>query len=471
MRPVIEQPLEPLRHDRGERGKTKDHQRQDRDRQHGELYFAALDLLPEIFGRPSDHQAGDEDRDDREQQEAVEARADAADDDFAEIHVEHRDEASDRGEAVMHRIDRAARCGRGHGREQRRGSRAEPHFLALHIAHGGIDAQRMMDRVASAFGDVGGADAGGEDDHHRGEDRPALPGIPDRLAERVRQARAEREDRQHLDHIRDVARVFERVRGVGVKETAAVGAKHLDRHLRSDRTQRNDLLGALDSRRGDRSGQRLGNAERNQHQRVNDADRQQDVEGDLGQIGPEIADPLGLAPGEAADQRECDRDARRRRQEVVHGEAGHLGEVRHGRFARVALPVGVGDEADGGVERNRRGDPRKSLGIERQIILQPLDRIGQDHARGAEQQHPDRVGPPVLVFFGVDPAGAVDQPFDRHEEAEIFRNPPFIEREQPGAERLGHRDGEGDENGDQDPAVRRRIGHQKRSGRASTATR
>ena len=177
------------------------------------------------------------------------------------------------------------------------------------------------------------------------------------------------------------------MRRIGVEEAAAIGAEHLDRDLRRDRSERDDLLRAFHRGRGDRAGERLRDAEPDQHQRVDDADRQQDVEGDLGQIGPEIADPAGLAPRKAADQREGDGDAGRRRQEVVHGERRHLGEVRHGRFTRIALPVGVGDEADRRVERDRRGHAGKALRVERQIELQPLDRVGEEDACRAEQQH------------------------------------------------------------------------------------
>ena len=256
----------------------------------------------------------------------------------------------------------------------------------------------------------------GEQDHHRGEDRPALPGVPDRLAERPGQPRAEREDRQHLDEVRDVAGVLERMRRIGVEEAAAIGAEHLDRDLRRDRAERDDLLRAFHRRRGDRAGERLRDAERDQHQRIDDADRQQDVERDPGQIGPEIADAVRLAPREAADQREGDGDAGRRRQEIVHRQRRHLGEVRHGRFARIALPVGVGDEADGGVERDRRRHAGKALRIERQIELQPLDRIGEQDAGRAEQQHVDAVGAPALLLVRIDPADAVEAALDRSEE-------------------------------------------------------
>jgi hypothetical protein len=46
------------------------------------------------------------------------------------------------------------------------------------------------------------------------------------------------------------------------------------------------------------------------------------------------------------------------------GEAEHLHEVGHGAFAAVVLPVGVGDEADRGIEAKVRRDRGHALRIE-----------------------------------------------------------------------------------------------------------
>ena len=79
-----------------------------------------------------------------EEQHAVEAGADAADDDFAELDVDQRDHAAERGEAVMHGVDGAAGGGRGDDREQRGGDDAEADFLAFHVAAG--EPERMRAR-------------------------------------------------------------------------------------------------------------------------------------------------------------------------------------------------------------------------------------------------------------------------------------------------------------------------------------
>ena len=117
------------------------HQRQDQDGEHRHLDLLGLDLLADIFRRAADHQAGDEDREDDEQQHAVDAGADAADDDLAELDVDQRDHAAERGEGVVHGVDGAA-GGRGRDDgEQRGGDDAEADLLAFHVAAG--EAQRV----------------------------------------------------------------------------------------------------------------------------------------------------------------------------------------------------------------------------------------------------------------------------------------------------------------------------------------
>jgi hypothetical protein len=50
------------------------------------------------------------------------------------------------------------------------------------------------------------------------------------------------------------------MRGVGIEEAATVGAEHLDRDLRSDRTDRDGLFGAFKRRGINVSAERLRNA-------------------------------------------------------------------------------------------------------------------------------------------------------------------------------------------------------------------
>ena len=139
---------------------------------------------------------------------------------------------------------------------------------------------------------------------------------------------------------------------VGVEESAAVGAQHLDGFLRGHRPLPDGLrLGGLLERVRDGVGvQVLRNALPHQQQRVKDAGRRQNVEQRPRHVDPEVADGARTGSLDAADQRDGHHDARRRRPEVVRRQAGHLGEIAHGGFGRVELPVGIGGEAGGGVE-------------------------------------------------------------------------------------------------------------------------
>ena len=131
----------------GHRGADQHDHRHDQDQQGGHLHFKGLDLLAEIFGRAADHQPGDEHGDDGEGQHAVEPAADAAEDDFALVHQPQRDQAAQRRIRIVHRVDGAARGGRGGGRPDRRLRNAVADLLAFHVSAGleragaAIDAQ------------------------------------------------------------------------------------------------------------------------------------------------------------------------------------------------------------------------------------------------------------------------------------------------------------------------------------------
>ena len=132
----------------------------------------------------------------------------------------------------------------------------------------------------------------------------------------------------------------------------------------------------------------------------------QDVERAACDIDPEIADRLRRGAREAADEHDRQHDAGRRRQEVLVREAEHLREVRHRALAAVVLPVGVGDEADRGIE-GEIGRHGRLLGrVERQRRLQTHHDVEDEKAADVEQQHGDRVGEPTLLALLVDAADA-----------------------------------------------------------------
>ncbi len=279
-----------------------------------------------------------------------------------------------------------------------------------------------------------------------------MPLVADHAAEHVGQRGAEREDRDHLHEIRQRGRVLERVRGVGVEKAAAVGAEHLDRDLRGDRADRDGLLGAFQRRRVDVRAERLRDPLPDQEQRVRHADRQQDVEGAARDIDPEIADRAHRVPREAADQRDREDDAGCGRQIVLMRQAQHLHEIRHRAFAAVGLPVGVGDEADGGVERQVRRDRGLFRRIERQQSLKAHQHVEQQKAADVKQQHADRVSDGVLLALLVDAGNFVDRDFDRPQDR---RQECALAVEDPrhvGAERRRQRDDDQAEKQDLNPA-------------------
>ena len=81
---------------------------------------------------------------DDEHQHAVEPRADAAEDDFAQLHQPHRHQAAERRERIVHGIDRAVRGGGGRSRPQGGIDDAEARFLAFHVA-AGLGCRRGLD--------------------------------------------------------------------------------------------------------------------------------------------------------------------------------------------------------------------------------------------------------------------------------------------------------------------------------------
>jgi hypothetical protein len=232
---------------------------------------------------------------------------------------------AERGEGIVHGIDRAARCGGGDNGEQRRGDDAEADFLAFHVTAG--KTHRAQGVVAVSFGPIGDDHAADEQDAHHGEDGPALALVADHAAEHVGHRGADREDQDNLEEVRQRGRILERMRRVGVEEPAAVGAEHLDRDLRGDRADRDGLLGTLKRRRLDIRAERLRHALPHQEQGSDDTDRYEDIERAARDIDPEIADRPHRCAREAADQRHRKHDTRGPRQEVLVRQAEHLYEV------------------------------------------------------------------------------------------------------------------------------------------------
>ena len=157
------------------------------------------------------------------------------------------------------------------------------------------------------------------------------------------------------------------------------------------------------------------------------------------------------------------RNPDRRRDEVLHGESGHLDQVAHHDLGYVVLPVGVRDERRRRVERERR--LHSSLPVrQRQGGLQSLQPEQDQDADGRERQHRAGVHGPVLLGVTIHPEEPVRAPLD-----------PVVpcRRERPG--QIGtQRAVTGGEEDEKQPDLEQAghgVGHQNLSGKTKAAMR
>ena len=76
-----------------------------------------------------------------------------------------------------------------------------------------------------------------------------------------------------------------------------------------------------------------------------------------------------FAPRNAANECNRQRDSDRRRSEVVIRQPSHLGEIAHGGFAAIVLPVGVGGKRGSRIKGKIGAYGGKFLRIPRQDLL------------------------------------------------------------------------------------------------------
>ena len=129
--------------------------------------------------------------------------------------------------------------------------------------------------------------------------------------------------------------------------------------------------------------------------------------------------PTRLAPSacDPAHERDRDGDADGRGDEVLHGQAGQLGEMAHRRLAGVVLPVRVRDEADRRIEGERGRDAAGVGGVQREPALHALEQEEADDRDQAEREQRERVDLPWLLPLRVDPPEPVERALDRQEDA------------------------------------------------------
>ena len=176
---------------------------------------------------------------------------------------------------------------------------------------------------------------------------------------------------EHLEEVREPVRVLERIAELTLKKPPPLVPELLDVSCEATGPR---------ARSGDRAAERLQDALRDEQQRADDRDRQQHVERSRATRSCQKLPSVGVAlrrADDAADQRDGDDDADRRRDEVLHGQPGHLAEVRHRRLAAVVLPVRVGHERRGGVERHVPRAGVEALRVERVQRLRAQDQVEQ----------------------------------------------------------------------------------------------
>ncbi len=353
----------------------------------------------------------------------------------------------------MHAVDAAVRGACRIGGPDGGGGCAEADLLALHV-HAGVGVGGDQSRGGLGLGPIDrGRGRQHEQRHHRHQRAGVLAG-QDHAAEGDHAGVAQDIHLHDLDQVGDRVRVLEGVGGVGVEDAAAVGAELLDRLLAGGGEQGDRLLGAFQRGRIGVGGKGLRLAQRHKGQGDDDRQRQQDVEADAGQIDPEVANLVATVGRECARHRRRNRNAGRRRQEVVRRQAGHLREGRKGGLAAIELPVGVGDETDRRVERQVRRHAREPLGVQRQQVLEPKDQIQPDEARRAERQERAGVAEPALAFVRVDAEGLVE---DALHGPQHRVEPGALALPDPGhvhAQRPGQDDSEGDRENDLAPSSR-----------------
>ncbi|OPY89649.1 MAG: hypothetical protein A4E72_01028 [Syntrophus sp. PtaU1.Bin208] len=99
-------------------GEPQDTDRGDQDGQDADLHIVSLDLLSQIFRRPSDHQAGQKNGHHDKEEHAVETRPDAAEDHFAQLDVQQGDQSAQGRKGIMHGVHGAAGSAGGHRGEE-----------------------------------------------------------------------------------------------------------------------------------------------------------------------------------------------------------------------------------------------------------------------------------------------------------------------------------------------------------------
>ena len=197
----------------------------------------------------------------------------------------------------------------------------------------------------------------------------------------------------------------------------------------------------------------LDDALRYQRGRVNKRDGQQHPQDSPRGVDPEITEGLCFPSCDPAHKRDGQCHARGGRPEVVRRQREHLGQIAHRGFRHVGLPVCIRCKRNSRIPGQRRRHARKVLRVQRQYRLRALDKISQQQARTAEDQHRGGVLCPAHLFVFTHASQLVQQPLYRaHHRVEP--GPFTLEHPvQVKSHRLGQEQHQGEEDGNLQPAV------------------
>src|SRR5579862_7207934 len=125
----------------------------------------------------------------------------------------------------------AARVGSYRGKQGAVGD-TETNFLAFHIA-AGLQGTYMLigprqKRIAARLRPIGNGDARKKQNRHSCPHRPSMALGTGHATQRVSEAGADRENRQHLDEVGQRRWILKRMSTVSVEESAAVRTKLFD---------------------------------------------------------------------------------------------------------------------------------------------------------------------------------------------------------------------------------------------------
>lgn len=107
------------------------------------------------------------------------------------------------------------------------------------------------------------------------------------------------------------------------------------------------------------------------------------------------------------DQGEQHRNTHSGGNKVLHCKACHLGQIAHGAFARIGLPVGIGDKTHRRVQSQIPACTYDALRIQGQAPLRHEQQHKCRNAHGTESKHAAKVTLPAHLFRRVDAQDAV----------------------------------------------------------------